>query len=578
MKRWVLYLFCSIITICGIGQTNFSIKVEGRSIARNEILQVEYAVTNADVVNDFKEPIFSGWKVLSGPMMSRQFYSVNNNSQKIISYVYVLQPERSGQVLLPGTSVVADGRKRTCPSVMITVSKKNAANPQSTGTLPSLFEDMPSLQNDDQLSLRPGERVEDKMKQLVFIRAEVSKQKCFVGEPVQVVYKLYTALRPELQVNKQPSFTGASVIELPFDEFPQNTTINGKAYRVYTFRKVQLTPLQTGTIELQKASVKATIQYVTTTDYSQKSSSVLIESTPAVINVEPLPLFNGKEFNGPIGQFSLILRADNDTVAAGATNALIIELNGAGNFQNMPEPAVEWPAGIDHYDATEQEEISKNGFPVEGRKWISIPFVSNRTGVISFKPVSITYFNTVNQRYETISSNDLKVLVTDAVNTSDVVKNDNPGLNGRKYVWLVPLIALIAGFILIITNKRSKRIGPAQQQKVVAPTEEEPAISPVQLIQEQLSSLSSISDQAAFLSACRQVLKDAVFYYGRNMDQHEYVILEQLHRTEPQLFSQHTDLVKRINEALYAPVGNIVGREEMIATTTDTAERLMTLS
>jgi hypothetical protein len=220
MKKWLLYICTCFIVMQAHAQISFTIKTASRTIGKNENLQVEYTVANADELSEYKDPIFKDWNVLSGPMYSQQQLITNGKVEKSTSYIYILQPKHPGTLSLPATTVTTGGRKLICNPVNITVTNSNVKQQQQQSTLPDLFEDVPAYEPEDHLTMRPGESVENKIRQMVFIRAEPNKTTCYAGEPILVTYKLYTALRPDLQVSKQPSFTGCSIIELPFDDFP----------------------------------------------------------------------------------------------------------------------------------------------------------------------------------------------------------------------------------------------------------------------------------------------------------------------------------------------------------------------
>jgi hypothetical protein len=574
MKKWLLYICTCFIVMQAHAQISFTIKTASRTIGKNENLQVEYTVANADELSDYKDPIFKDWNVLSGPMYSQQQLITNGKVEKSTSYIYILQPKHSGTLSLPATTVITGGRKLICNPVNITVTNSNVKQQQQQSTLPDLFEDVPAYEPEDHLTMRPGESVENKIRQMVFIRAEPNKTTCYAGEPILVTYKLYTALRPDLQVSKQPSFTGCSIIELPFDDFPVTEELNGKNYRVYTFRKVQLTPLQAGSLTLEPAAVKATLTYLTANNGRSGNSTVEIKNVPLLIKVNPLPLLNGKEFDGPVGQFTLLLKADNDTIAAGATDNLIVELNGAGNFRNVRTPEIQWPANTQHFDETSSEELDKKQYPVGGARQIKIPFVAEKTGEVNFTPVSITYFDPVAKNFMTITSNTLKIVVTNAITTKSIIA-ENRSLSPNKYLWLIPAIALIVGFVFIITNKKQRKTVVVKQAVaepvVVAPV----AIPKSEIIKTDLRNLSAATNDPELLNACKQVLKEAVHEYGKEISTHEYVILEQLHKDDAVAHQQYVDTMKHINEVLYAPIKMDVNREELISTTRSIVEKLI---
>jgi hypothetical protein len=62
--------------------------------------------------------------------------------------------------------------------------------------------------------IRKGENITEKINKNIFIRVNVSQSSCYVGEPIVVTYKLYTRLKSESSITKNPSFNGFSVIDL----------------------------------------------------------------------------------------------------------------------------------------------------------------------------------------------------------------------------------------------------------------------------------------------------------------------------------------------------------------------------
>lgn len=77
-------------------------------------------------------------------------------------------------------------------------------------------------------------------------------------------YNLYSRLKSETKLVKNPSFNGFSVIDLqqPNATDYAQRNINGREFNVYTIRKVQLYPLQAGTFQLEGASLDNQVQFL----------------------------------------------------------------------------------------------------------------------------------------------------------------------------------------------------------------------------------------------------------------------------------------------------------------------------
>ena len=110
--------------------------------------------------------------------------------------------------------------------------------------------------------LHANEKPETIIHKYVYVKAVVNKKTAYVGEPLLVDYKLYTAINNRARVSKQPYFSGCSVMELSSSNDPHLDVINGKQYNVFTIRKVQVIPLQEGTLQLGQAYVENVIPLV----------------------------------------------------------------------------------------------------------------------------------------------------------------------------------------------------------------------------------------------------------------------------------------------------------------------------
>jgi hypothetical protein len=56
---------------------------------------------------------------------------------------------------------------------------------------------------EDNSELDPGENADEKIRKNFFLKAEVSKTECYVGEPLMAVFKAYSRLDANSQVLKK---------------------------------------------------------------------------------------------------------------------------------------------------------------------------------------------------------------------------------------------------------------------------------------------------------------------------------------------------------------------------------------
>ncbi len=505
-------------------QLSFTIKIQDREIGKADVLQVEYAVDNAGSISDFKQPVFTDWNVVSGPEYSQQSISMNGKTESTISYVYMLSPKKTGSLTVPGSTVTANGKKLACNTASVQVSTQqhvaSAQQQQNIFQFPVVPDNM--LQGDDLSQnniLKPGENPSEKIRKNIFVKVVASKTTCFVGEPVLVTYQLFSAMQAQAKMNKSPSFSRCSVIEMTSpDEHENIQNINGKDYKVYTIRKVQIIPLQEGDLKLDTASIDNEVTFSSPDNpYKTQNYTATTVSNSLIIHVMPLPEKNKPaDFQGAIGTFHITAKADSSRIALGENNNLQIIIEGEGNFNGVSQPAVQWPKDLQHFDVSDSEHVAKTSFPMTGSRNFNIPFIGTKEGTDTIPAISFTFFDPSIQTYQIIHSKDIVVTITPPLPKSkqfkDIVTED---IANPQYLWLGGLIALIVGFVFIITNKKNTRIQDVSLEK----NEEIINLEKVKLTEApkvktdlvwELNKLQNITDNKEFFMKVKSILNLAL--------------------------------------------------------------------
>lgn len=484
MKLLTGNLFLFLLLFCKIAVAqSFSTKVSAAAIGKNDVLQVEYTADNVSM-EQFVLPRFDKWTVVSGPNLSSSTMQTGNVVKRQMVYSVMVLPNVTGVLTIPGATALINNKPQR--SNTITVQVKNVSH--ITGSRPpahtpsgSLFDRLPF---DDEVPstqyLKKGENAIDKIKNNIVIRLEVSKNSCYVGEPILATYKLCTRLRSKSKVVKQPQFTGCTVVELTGEEQDQHIEkINGVQYNVFVIRKVQLVPLKSGKLVLPQASVENRVSFY---DASNLSYRDLYYSPPAVpaeeqlvtlqnkietIDVKalpPLPSIGNADFSGAIGTFDAAIAVKENNITTNTTNHLLFIIEGQGNLQQIKAPAIKWPRGIEAFETIEQNEEDKSGFPVKYKKTFSFPFLADKKGNYTFLPVEFTYFDVYANRYITKATRAFTLPVTQGkkgfFNTS-IAKNDSEGFQKRLYILLGGAIAAILIGLAWYNGKQKPHVKPA---------------------------------------------------------------------------------------------------------------------
>jgi len=233
----------------------------------------------------------------------------------------------------------------------------------------SLFSDLPIADASKNSILNDDENAEEKIRKNIFVKATVSKTSAYLGEPILVTYRLFTALKSKSQVNSRPSLSNFSAVEMQVNnEIMHHEQIADKDYRVFTIWQAQLNPFQQGDLTIDPMLVDNTVDYIADNNKAYHYSGA-VKSNSLNLKIIPLP-DKGKPagFSGVIGKFNISATLAQTNIKTGEKNNLHIEITGSGSFDNISLPVIAWPAGFDHFIDKEAVSIGKNEFPPNGKK------------------------------------------------------------------------------------------------------------------------------------------------------------------------------------------------------------------
>ena len=480
-------------------QVKFSATASPEQIGKDEVTQLRLVVENAKDVQEIVPPAIAHFVIISGPNQESGMSMINGDVKKFVAISFVIQPKRAGNFIIPSTTARADGKEYKSNPVTIRVSNTtsgkrsgssgNAISSPFTALDP--FSDVPPENSYTDYILRKGENPVDKIKNNIFVRLETDKTTCYVGEPVIATYKLYTRLKSESSLTKNPSFNGFSVIDL---QQPNNTNykiekLNGREYNVYTIRKAQLYPLQPGNLELEPAEIENNVHFIKAAYVNRQRDlmndmfrefsdaaipadgiedhRVTLQSKPLTILVKPLPDADKPAgFKGAVGDFEISASMAKNTFTTDDAGSLTLIVSGVGNMQLVTAPEIKWPAGIEGFESKTMDDIFKTTVPVSGRKIIDYPFTVSTAGTYTIPPIAFSYFDIKASKYRTVTTKPIAFTVTAGtgktkeIDTSSLQKNDQPYLtrffSSRLRVVSVLAILIVCGLIFWLKRDRKK--------------------------------------------------------------------------------------------------------------------------
>lgn len=337
-----------------------------------------------------------------------------------------------------------------------------------------------------------GEVIEQKISKGLLLKVEVNKTNCVVGEPLKVVYKMYSRLNTSSQVMRRPSFTGFSVLEMveAYDSRPTVEMLNGVPYYVNLIRKVQLFPLQEGSFELDPAEVESVVHFVKVNIGEAPSvinHKITLRSEPVTITVKPLPLKGQPDhYMGAVGQYTVKVKGPDTAIHQGELVKIRIVVEGSGNINLLTPPDIKWPEGVDTADPAVRELVDKYNYPLTGSKIFEYSFAAPDTGDIVIPAATLAYYDPQKQQYkEAVSAPlTLKVKAGESDETKMLRENamQHVGESGipKHYYWFGLVVLIIVSWLVYQFIQAGKK-------KPVAPQEPEPVRIQMPSSEEQLA-------------------------------------------------------------------------------------------
>ena len=541
-------------------------------MGKKDLLEVQYIAENLDL-SDFILPKFTSWSVQSGPeFRSNRVQSGNVIKQQII-YSLLLQPMRTGKLSVPSASVIID-KNTTRTSNTITIDVKAidhvAGNIQGVTSSRQAFDDpVPDDFTKDQL-IKRGENISAKIKGNLLIKLDANKTSSYVGEPILATYKLATRLRSQSRVVKQPTFSGATVVEMtPEETVPKQERLNGRMYNVYTIRKVQLFPLQAGSFVLPQATVENKVTFYKAENVSYRDiyynpstlpveeKTVTLTNAAVTVDVKPLPAGAPAGFSGAVGRFRMdVLKSGDNTVTTNNTSNFVVVVEGPGNLQQVKSPTVNWPKGVESFDPTDEEEVDKTAFPAKVRKTFSYPFLITKVGNYTIPPVEFVYFDPYSAKYITLQSKPFSFRVTEG--QRPVISNFDfkEKFGFETHLALIlggGLLAIFTGLIIYSRRQRKKPV----LTKVVARPNQMQQQSPSDAVQfiNYIKHSNPVEEGPTFY---KQLHRHITSYVKAKFDMGVDDI-DAIATTHPdeETFSSIKSLLNQCNLAMYTPIYNV---------------------
>jgi len=408
LSKHILILALTLTTAIGFTQTEvpkvkFETKVSKKRLGVNERLRIDF-IMNKDGDN-FNPPNFENFTVVGGPSQSINNSWINGVRSYSKTYSYFLAPKKRGNFTISQATIEIDGNTYKTTPVRINVTAAV---------------DKPKDPNDPDYIVQ----------QNIHLVAEVSKSNPYLNEAITVVYKLYVSENTgvsnwrELDTPRYNDFWSQN-IDIKGVKI-QNGTYNGEDYRYVILRKTVLYPQKTGKLNIEPLTLDITVDVPTNRrdifgGRLMQSVHRTVAAGNRVINVKPLPETDRPiDFTGAVGDFDFKVTISKSTLKATEALEAKVEVSGNGNLKLFKLPKLSLPSALEVYEPEHQENISVNLNGMRGKSSDSYTIVPSYQGKYPLPGISFSYFDLKEERYKTITSDEIVIDVTEGpINSSN---------------------------------------------------------------------------------------------------------------------------------------------------------------
>lgn len=425
-------------------------------LPENESLQLRVEIVTKGTAQIYR-PEFSAEEFTSvGSGFSGGTTSIVENGniqlEKRAVYTFVLFPKRSGVLTISDISVrVGSEEIRTedirikvleegnsPPTPRATADEEDASNPAA----PRNFQTNGGTSSSPSAGGTSDHPLSFNSDFTVF--ADVSRTKVYVGEPVVVDFYIYDlgGVR-QLEIQKWPNFAGfwKEDLELVTRYQFEDVYVKNQRMRRAFLGRFALYPIKPGKLRLDKLVV--TGRYVARNFFNADDDTDPLNifmggfgplrsgthaSQDVTVEVLPLPEEGRPQgFGGAVGQFSIKLDTDKNSVPANTPINLTITVEGKGNFQAIDAFRLPLPPDFELYESAAS---SRGSNPIgmrrslESRKTFQYVVIPRKAGSFQIPPISWSFFDPEKKEYRSIQTAPLEIQVTESANAPQGQNNN----------------------------------------------------------------------------------------------------------------------------------------------------------
>lgn len=459
MARTLVLIAVALATTHLVAQEiSFTATVDRNSIEVGEQIHLTLTLTNGG--DRFDAPDLGKLVVVAGPQYGSRMSNINGRMSVAVTKTWIITATAPGKYTIgPAKASVARGSITTQPITIEVV--KGAAGADATTSR------------------------QQRSNANIFATVDLSKNKGYVGEQVNLTYTLfsrYGQLEPvEYDI---PALNGfwSEEIELGNITLDQVVTVNGIEYYKAVIKRQLLIPQRSGKLRIEGAR----LTYRANVNWFGQGTRVDVTTNPVEFTALPLPAGAPSDFKGAVGELKLEAVADRVSVTTDEAIEIRVKLSGRSNLKLLDAPDLGFPGDFETYDPKVVDRISVTAGGMSGSREFQYTVIPRHEGHFDLGPIGFSYFDPQSATYRTLTSAPIAIDVAQGsggggaqvprTSKSDVVMLDEdiryirtgdlglrPGSGSLfgSWPWLAGMGTPALGFLLFIAwyRKRERELG-----------------------------------------------------------------------------------------------------------------------
>lgn len=577
-----LFSFFIFLTQATFGQ-KFVGKTDKNQVKTGEPLIITYQLEGA-IGSQFTPPDLpdAAFRVLSGPNQTMQMHASGGVVSQSVTYNLVLAPLKPGTFILPSATIRVQGKTISSNPIQVNVT------PGNSGTQPQLSQPSIPVPPDADYDAAENEDLSRRLKENILLRAETDKLSVYIGEPIVITYRLYKreTISPSIRMSL-PTFDGFWTEDLPASDRGKMGTLNGKNYEIFECRKMLVIPQKSGTLYLPELGIETEVvlkekalKMPSLSDILQgripnigfQNIPYLVKSEKVALQVKPLP-DEGKpaSFNGLVGAYGMTAELSPSSAKTGEPIHLKITLTGNGNLKMALAPVLNLPDGWEAYEPDKEDHISSNDNGTEGSITFDYTLVASKVGKYTLPKVEISFFDPEKQIYQTMTSAEFPVTITQGEitdNPNDDVgteaKGDEKsdffsGFSMKTLLW--PLLIVLIGMAGYLTYKKTKNRSPKSAVETTKEAQMLKTSYKTYLTQAEKKVGKEFYENLSF--ALKTFIQEKLSLPSVAFSKSDLLAHWEKNRISPVLLSPYFSIMDQCNQAIYTPLFTVADTKKL---------------